>query len=153
MKKVLFIITIILLSGILSSILFQFHISSNIYILLMSIYWVFAGILYFRNKKRSIYLPFLILTIYTVLTMFLQIRYAVLKMVITLRKLTVWTNFGFLPLFELFHIPKHSMEVYTYIVYGIVYFIMINLLFYLGYLLVNKGFFIISSFTFLKNKN
>jgi hypothetical protein len=103
----------------------------------MSTYWVVAGIIYFRKTSKNHNLPFIILTIYTLLNMLLQIRFAILEEIIKMRKLTVWTNYGFIPFFKMFYIPKHSMEVYAYIVFGIIYFITVNSFFYLGFLFSN----------------
>ncbi len=136
MKKVILIISVILLSGIFSHLFFQLNIGSNVYFLLISLYWIIGGVLYFRNIETKVYLPFIILTIYTFLNMFLQIRYAKIEDIIKMHELVIWTNFGFLPLLKVFYTPEHSMEVYTYKIYGVIFFITINLLFYLGYILV-----------------
>lgn len=134
MKKIIFVLIIIMFSGLLSYICFQFAVEGNIFFVVMSLYWTISGIIYFKKFNTNIFLPLILISFYAICNLFIQVRLARLGEIILLRKISTWTNFGFIPFFRQLYIPQRGSEVVTFKMYGIMYFVFVNILFYLRYI-------------------
>lgn len=135
MVKLLF--KIILSNIVLNTIVvYSSMIHLNILCIINICFWIGSGIFYFSKYKNIRYLPVLILFFYSFLILILQIV-LLTKHIIWLRIITVSTNLSMVPLFKIIYSTVTIGDKKVYIIYGILYFMTLNLLFYSGKILNN----------------